>query len=110
MIVKVEIPPKELWALTERAEREGVTVGELLLAAATAVGPTGTETTHDRVRKLWAEGLCDADIAAHLHMTTQAVSGVRQGMKLRAHKRFKPTAEAARSAAYKQHQAEKRSA
>lgn len=112
MIVEVNVPPKVLWALTDEAERMGVTVGELLLAAATTEQPMGplTETTHDRVIRLWRQGLCDADIAARLHMTNQAVSKVRQGMKLPANRRLRPTAEAIRLAAYKQHQAEKRSA
>lgn len=113
MIVKVDIPPRELWALSAKAEREGVTVGDLLLAAATsgdAMQEPGTETTRQRVRQLWSQGLCDADIAAEMRITTRRVAVSRQGMKLPANRRFKPTAEAARSAANKQHQAEKRQA
>lgn len=113
MIVKIDIPPKVLWALSERAEREGVTVGDLLVSAATDPPPMPvsiptTETTHDRVRRLWSEGACDADIAAALHMSSHRVAKVRQGMKLPANRRFKPEAQAARLAA--RNQAEKRSA
>lgn len=114
MIVKVDVPPKVLWALSEKAEREGVTVSDLLVTAATSPAARTTyippnETTHERrVRELWQTGLCDADIGNDLGITAAAVGRVRRKFKLPANRRSSPTAQAARLAA--QHQAEKRSA
>lgn len=107
MIVKLDIPPKLLWSLSEEAEREGVTVAALLLNAATRPKITAITTddlatvvsSHDKtIHGLWKQGLCDADIATELNITTSQVARVRQGMKLPAHRRFSPEAQEARLA------------
>jgi hypothetical protein len=85
--VKVDIEPRLLWALEERATREGITLPQLLLGAAVARFKP-QQSTADRVKALWDRNFPDADIAEQLHITPGYVAGVRRDMGLPAHRRY----------------------
>lgn len=115
MIVKVDLPPKMVWAISKKAESRGVSFSEMLVAVMLDVGskapaepeetppPTVVvekETTiHRRLRQLWRLSFSDADIAAEMGVTPGAVGRLRREMHLPANRRSVHTREAARRAA-----------
>jgi hypothetical protein len=85
--VKLEIElPDRVWGhLVSRADAEGITSRELLVAAIEGLVPE--VSGRDSVSVLWSRGLADAEIAAELGWTNEAVARVRRRRKLPANKR-----------------------
>lgn len=89
MKVTVDLDPKDLWVLTEQAERQGMTLPDFLRAR--MLDRRGT--VQDRVIELHAAGLCDADIGIELGMTLQQTATMRRALGLEPNRRYtKPTA------------------
>jgi hypothetical protein len=86
--VQVDLNPRDLWQLEERAERDGMTLPELLAEMVTSHERPSLSTS-DRVRELWRDGMCDADMAVRLRFAPGYVALVRRSLGLPANKRFK---------------------
>lgn len=84
MKVIVDLDPKDLWVLTEQAERQGMTLPDFLRARMLDRKPT----VRDRVVELHAAGLCDADIGLELGMDLHQTAAMRRGLGLEANRRF----------------------
>lgn len=87
MKVTFDLDPKDVWILTDRAEKNGLTLPEMLRRIAVEEF-TPSASTPDRVKALWQQGLPDADIAARIKITPGYVAGLRRDMGLAPHKRF----------------------
>lgn len=86
MKVMVDLEPRDVWRIQERAETLGVTPGEVLRDEL-AQRRTGRDL-RDAIRERVKAGMCDADIAAEFRMTTAAVSYQRRGLGLPANRRY----------------------
>lgn len=84
MKVTIELDPKDWWHLAERAEAAGVPLADFVKQRI-AGRPEGTK---GRVRDLWAEGLCDADVASALDIELRTAKNVRLGLGLPANRRY----------------------
>lgn len=87
MKVQVDLNPRDLWRLEERAEHEGVTLSAYLSDLIASRERPGVSTP-DRVRDLWREGLCDADISVRVKCRPGYVAVVRRSLGLPANRRF----------------------
>lgn len=96
MILKVELDPKTIWRLEERAEFNSCTVAEYLARVAEhgVAAPRAWSTneqqgaeTRARVRELHAEGFTDAEIAARIGRVREYVALVRRRLGLAPNKR-----------------------
>jgi hypothetical protein len=97
MRVTVDMDPRDVWRLQERAEREGVTPGEVLRDE---LAPRRSALEfHDRVRARVRAGMCDADIAEELGRAPGTIAEVRRGLGLKANRRYQKTAAAGRRTA-----------
>ncbi|MGG7450578.1 hypothetical protein ACQ3HE_06775 [Plantibacter auratus] len=88
--MKVDIDPKVWWALEDRAEASGLTLEQFLTVAAASYEPT--MTTPQKVRALWEQGKCDADIAGEMKVAPASVAAVRRQLGLPANKRYRRAA------------------
>ena len=84
MKVTVDLDPRDLWVLTDQAEKQGMTLPDFLRARMLDRKPT----IQDRVVELHAAGLCDADIGMELEMTLQQIANMRRGLGLQPNRRF----------------------
>ncbi|RLK47638.1 hypothetical protein [Microbacterium telephonicum] len=87
MKVTVDLDPKDVWRIQDRAEREGITPGQALR---NELAPRRTTLEYrDRVRARVLAGLCDADIATELNRTPGEIARVRRGEGLPANPRYR---------------------
>ena len=87
MKIMVDMDPRDVWRIQEKAERAGVTPGDVLRAE---LEPRrGVLELRDRVRARVLAGMCDADIAAELRLVNQTVAAIRRGQGLRANPRYR---------------------
>jgi hypothetical protein len=82
--VTVDLDPRDLWVLTDQAEKQGMTLPDFLRARML----DRKATVQDRVVELHAAGMCDADIGAELNMTLQQTANMRRGMGLEPNRRY----------------------
>jgi len=87
MKVTVDMDPKDLWVLTEQAERQGMTLPDFLRAR--MLDRRGT--VQGRVTELHAAGWCDADIGLELGMDLAQTATMRRALGLQANRRFSVT-------------------
>lgn len=87
MKIQVDLEPRDVWRIQEKAERLGITPGEVLRGelAETKRG----RDARDVIRQSVADGLCDADIAAELRATVGHVASVRRSLGLPANHRYR---------------------
>lgn len=84
MKVTVDLDPRDLWVLTEQAERQGMLLPDFLKARMLDRRPT----IQDRVVELHAAGLCDADIGLDLGLDLQKTANIRRALGLTPNRRF----------------------
>lgn len=84
MKVTLDVEPRDLWELTEMAERQGKSLPDFLLER--MLRRTGT--VQQRLTDLHADGYCDADIGIALDMDLQKTAAMRRALGLRANPRF----------------------
>lgn len=84
--VRVKLHPRDVWEIQEKAEKKGVTPGQVVRAALYKSRSRLERET--RVRSRVLAGLCDADIGLELGMTVGQVASMRRGMGLPANRRF----------------------
>ena len=84
MKVTVDMDPRDLWVLTEQAERQGMSLPDFLRTRMLDRKPT----VQDRVVELHAAGLCDADIGIDLGMDLAQTANIRRGLGLQPNRRF----------------------
>lgn len=84
MKIQVDMDPRDVWRITERAEREHTTPGEVLREMlATRRG--GLEL-RNRVRSRVLAGMCDADIGIELGYPVGTIATIRRGEGLPANR------------------------
>lgn len=86
MKVVVDLDPRDVWRIQEKAERAQVKPGDVLRDEL-AVRRNAADV-RDRIRSLVAEAMCDADIAAELHYTPGRVAEIRRSLGLKANPRY----------------------
>lgn len=86
MKVVVDMDPRDVWLIQDRAERFGVTSGEVLRDV--LAKDRNMLEQRRRIRLAVIEGKCDADIAAEMGLTNQTVSTIRRGFGLPANRRY----------------------
>lgn len=86
MRVMVDLPARDVWRIQEKAERAGVTSGQVLRDELT-VARTAKEA-REQIRQRVLAGMCDADIATELHYVPGTVAGIRRSLGLRANPRY----------------------
>lgn len=86
MRIMVDLDPKDVWRIQERAEKLGVRPGDVLRdeLATRRAGRDLRDAIGERVKA----GMCDADIAAEFRMTPAAVKYQRRGLGLPANRRY----------------------
>lgn len=84
MKVTVDLDPRDLWVLTEQAERQGMTLPDFLRARMLDRQPT----IQDRVVELHAAGLCDADIGIDIGLDLAQTAHLRRALGLKPNRRF----------------------
>lgn len=96
MLLKVDLDPKTIWRIEERAEFNECTVAEYLVQVAEhgVAAPRSWRTTEQqgaetrsRVGALHAEGFTDAEIAARVGRVREHVASVRRKLGLKPNKR-----------------------
>ncbi|WP_298745290.1 hypothetical protein [uncultured Microbacterium sp.] len=85
MKITVDLDPRDIWRIQERAEREGITPGQILRDELTTKRTALERRTRIRARVL--AGMCDADIAKELDTTNQHVAAIRRSEGLPANRR-----------------------
>lgn len=85
MKIMVDLDPKDVWRITDKAEKAGITPGEVLRDEL-AVRRSHLEL-RNRIRSRVLAGMCDADIARELSLTNRVVSDIRRGEGLPANRR-----------------------
>lgn len=85
MKIHADLDPKTVWAVTETAERLGISNSELLERRLAGLR---YKSTPQRIRELHARRFCDADIAAELSVTVGYVADVRRRLRLPANRRY----------------------
>lgn len=84
MELKIDVPDREFWFLSEMAEKFGVRVSDMIrFSASRAKGAT----QDDLIRAFWQAGLPDADIADRMGLLNYQVKDRRLAMNLPANKR-----------------------
>lgn len=86
MKIHVDLDPADVWRIQDRAEKLGITPGQVLrdeLATRRSI-----LELRDRIRSRVLAGMCDADIAAELRMTNGAIATIRRGEGLPANPRY----------------------
>lgn len=86
MKVIIDLDPRDVWAIQERAEREGVSPGDVVRAELES--RRNAARVRDRVAELHGTGMCDADIAAALSYLPGTVATIRRGLGLPANRRY----------------------
>lgn len=86
MKILVDLDPKLVWSIQERAERLGMTPGEVLRDDLLA-NRKGRET-REAVKNRVTAGMPDADIAADLGLTPGHVAEVRRRLGIPPNKRY----------------------
>lgn len=82
--LKIDVPDREFWFLSEMAEKFGVRVSDMVrFSAVRAKGAT----QDDLIRAFWQAGLPDADIADRMGLVNNQVQQRRRAMNLPANKR-----------------------
>ena len=85
MRLELELPDR-LWGhLVSKADAQGITSRELLVAAIEGLVPAASG--RDPIQQLWGRGMSDAEMASELGWTNQAVARVRRGHGLPANRR-----------------------
>lgn len=84
MRVSFDMDPRDVWEIQERAEKLGVTPGEVMRMDRARLRPVQDLPLAVRGRVL--AGLCDADIAAELNETNACVATVRRSLGLPANR------------------------
>jgi hypothetical protein len=86
MKVTVDLDPRDVWRIQEKAEQLGVRPGDVLRDEITL--QRRSRDMREKVRELVKAGLCDADIAARLHYSNGWVADTRRGLGLPANRRY----------------------
>lgn len=92
MKVTVEIHPRDLWKLTEVAEKQGMKLNQFLYRSAmTALQPKKVEKEPIEVRiaSLNAQGMHDGEISVALGLTRAQVATKRRKLGLQANSPYK---------------------
>ena len=86
MKILLDLDPRDVWRIQERAARLGITPGDVLRddLISTRKGRESRDAVMNRV----LGGMCDADIAAELRMTPGHVATVRRRIGLAANPRY----------------------
>jgi len=87
MKIVLDLDPRDVWAIQEKAERLGITPGQVLRDERTQ--RRNTDHYRDRVRARVLAGLCDADIAGELNRTPGEIARVRRAAGLPANPRYR---------------------
>jgi uncharacterized protein YjcR len=82
--LKINIPDREFWFLSEMAEKFGVKVSDMVRFTAARAKDV---TQDDIIQALWRAGLPDADIADRMGLVNNTVKDRRRYMGLPANKR-----------------------
>lgn len=90
MKILVDLDPRDVWRIQERAERAGVTPGDVLRDDL-ARRRHGREL-RDAVKERVKAGMCDADIGIELGLPVGRVAEIRRGHGLAANKRYRRSA------------------
>lgn len=86
MEVRFKLDPRDVWAIQERAERFGVTPGELLRDA---LGQRREQAAvRDRVRDAVNAGKCDADIGTDMGYPVGRIATIRRELGLKPNPRY----------------------
>ena len=85
MKIMVDLDPRDVWRIQERAEREGITPGQVLRNG--LAQKRSTLERRNRIRARVLAGMCDADIAKELDTTNQHVAAIRRSEGLPANRR-----------------------
>ena len=87
MRIMVDLDPRDVWRIQERAERLGVTPGQVLRGELES--RRNAANVRERVRALVVSGACDADIAGELSYTPGRVAKIRRELGLPANRRYR---------------------
>ena len=85
MKVSIELDPRTVWAVTETAEKLGISNSELLEQRLSGLR---RKTIPERVREVHARGFCDADIADELGYLVGTVGTIRRRLDLAPNRRY----------------------
>jgi len=97
MRVTVDLDPKDVWRIQERAERLGVTPGEVLRVE--LASKRSHENRHARIRAGVEAGLTDREIADEMGEGVTAIRDVRQkNLRMPANRRRRQNNEETRTA------------
>ena len=87
MKVTVDLDPRDVWRIQEKADKAGVRPGDVLREELGA--RRDVIQFHNRVRARVLAGMCDADIATELRMGVTAIRDIRQKhLRLPANRRY----------------------
>lgn len=87
MKILIDLDPRDVWDIQEKAERLGITPGQVVRDERAT--RRNTDEYRARVRSRVLAGLCDADIAAELGRTPGEIARVRRGERLKANPRYR---------------------
>lgn len=87
MRVMVDLDPRDVWRIQEKAEKANRKPGDVLRDELTQ--RRNAATVRERVRVLvTVSEMCDADIAAELHYPPGTIAGIRRSLGLKAVPRY----------------------
>lgn len=86
MKVVIDLDPRDVWRIQDKAERTNRTPGQVIREEL-ATRRSHLEY-HTRVRARVLAGLCDADIATELGRTVAEIARVRRQQQLPANRRY----------------------
>jgi hypothetical protein len=89
MRVMVDLDPRDVWRIQEKAERLGTTPGDVLRRDLDRMRRRLDVTR--RVKEMTERGFCDADMAAQLGYTPGRIAEIRRGLGLPANRRYRRT-------------------
>lgn len=90
--VAIDIPDRDMWRISQDAERLGVTPGDVVRDDLAMHRRRNTVEFKNRVRSRVLAGMCDADIASELARTVGEIARVRRAEKLPANPRYRKPA------------------
>lgn len=87
MTTQVKLDARTFWKLAAIAEQHGMRVDQYMVELASIAANRRTTKGTTAVGELWVKGMSDAQMAAELGWTNQAVSTQRRSLGLSANKR-----------------------
>lgn len=92
MKVTIDVHPRDLWQLTDIAEKQGMKLSEYMYRNAMSTVKThlvNRANVEQRLQSLHAQGMHDGEISVELELTRAQVAGLRRKLGLKPNSPYK---------------------